>query len=111
MGCAQSGAPAPVQSCAWPERLDLVEGHRSAVAIRPPRLVLDGDIALYSNVKLVLNPAVAPGLSEMYAKVISDRTDGRDASPTHICLELTSLPEDVRAFLADQRALAFRSAS
>ncbi len=107
-------APLPI-SC-FPVEGSTVSEHAlrgtiTHLATTAVEVVLDGDIALYSNVKLVLDPSAASGVSEMYAKVIADRADGRDVGPTHVCLELTSLPEDVREFLANQRALAFRSAS
>jgi class 3 adenylate cyclase len=99
----------PIEGSTVSERA--IPGTITHLATTAVEVVLDGDIALYSDVKLVLDPSAAPGVSEMYAKVIADRAAGRTTGPTHVCLKFTSLPEDGRAFLAEQRALAFQSAS
>lgn len=59
---------------------------------------LEGRIAAYTNVKLVLAPADAPALSDIYAKVLA--CEPCDNQTVRLRLEFTSLPDNAKTFLA-----------
>ena len=58
---------------------------------------LAGQVAAYSNVKLLLTPAAGPQLSDVYAKILT--CDPAETEGWRIRLEFTSLPEAARTFL------------
>lgn len=55
-------------------------------------------LPVYTNVKLILSPPEHPPLPEMYAKVL--RLQPAEAGAACVHLELTSVPEAAKAFLA-----------
>jgi hypothetical protein len=57
-----------------------------------------------------LETAEFGGLSEAYAKVVAFTGDDASASSAQVCLGFTSLPEDVQAFLEQQRTSAYQEA-
>jgi hypothetical protein len=59
---------------------------------------LVGQVAAYSNIKIELHPLDTPRLSDVYAKVLA--VSPTEAGTSHVRLELTSLPEGAKAFLA-----------
>jgi hypothetical protein len=59
---------------------------------------LEGHVALYTNVKLTLTPAHQPRLTDIYAKVLA--LTPADTGRSSVRLELTSVPEAAKAFLA-----------
>ncbi len=65
--------------------------------------VFDGPVTLHSNIQLRLEPPEPVELSEVYAKIVVLIQDTDTVTPAHVCLGFTSLPEDVKAFLEQQR--------
>jgi class 3 adenylate cyclase len=59
---------------------------------------LAGQVAAYTNVKLLLTPPDGPPIADVYAKVLV-LTPG-DAGTSHARLEFTSLPESAKTLLA-----------
>jgi adenylate cyclase len=72
--------------------------------------LLHGEVVLHSNLKLHFNPQEAPELSEVYAKVIRRDASCEAPGAMHICIGFTSLPEDVKMFLVEQRAAVRQTA-
>jgi adenylate cyclase len=60
--------------------------------------VLEGQVPAYTNVKLVLTPPDHPQLADIYAKVVA--LQPADTGAAQVRLELTSVPEEAKAFLA-----------
>jgi hypothetical protein len=58
---------------------------------------LQGQVAAYSNVKLILTPADGPPLADVYAKILT--CDPSEPGTSHIQLEFTALPATAQAFL------------
>jgi adenylate cyclase len=56
-----------------------------------------GQVAIYSNIKLRLEPPGSPPLTDVYAKVVASAS--LDTKGVCMRLEFTALPEDARAFL------------
>jgi adenylate cyclase len=59
---------------------------------------LVGQVVAYSNIKIELHPPDTPRISDVYAKVLA--VAPTEAGTSHVRLELTSLPEEAKAFLA-----------
>jgi hypothetical protein len=72
--------------------------------------VLAQPMPLHSNLKLYLETAGFGELSEVYAKVLAFTENGSNESAAQVCLGFTSLPEDVKAFLEQQRMAAHQAA-
>ena len=72
---------------------------------------LKGRVAVHANIKIVPVPKAAPGLSEVYAKVLS--VHELEGIPLEITatVEFTWLPENVKAFFQGKHAIesSFRS--
>jgi class 3 adenylate cyclase len=61
---------------------------------------LEGRVVMHANLKFILSTPAASGLSEGYAKVLELRPHPEETPATRVCLGFTSLPKDVKAFLA-----------
>jgi class 3 adenylate cyclase len=60
--------------------------------------MLQGQVAIYSNVKLVLTPSDGPEFPEVYAKVLE--IEPQATGTLHVRLAFTALPAEATAFLA-----------
>jgi class 3 adenylate cyclase/CHASE2 domain-containing sensor protein len=60
--------------------------------------LLDIEVGLYSNLKILLVSTEVPSLSEIYAKVTSVDQTTTTSPPVRACLRFTSLPEDAKRF-------------
>jgi adenylate cyclase len=58
---------------------------------------IDGQVAVYTNVRLTLKPLGRAPLTDVYAKVVSSET--LDTKGARVRLEFTALPRDAKAFL------------
>ena len=76
-----------------------IAGRMTRLAENSAEVVLDQNLSAHANLRIVLAPPDARGLSELYAKVLPhDHPDGPDGD--HCCqLQFTSLPQDTRDFL------------
>jgi adenylate cyclase len=63
---------------------------------------IEGDVELYSNIKILLPPQNEIGVSAVYAKVVFKEQGHPTPSATRARLEFTTIPEDAREFLAKQ---------
>jgi adenylate cyclase len=72
-------------------------------------VTLDTEVDLYRNVRLSLQPPDMPAIPDAYAKVLAHT--GEHGDVFQIYLGFTSLPEVVRIFLEQQRAIAAPAAS
>jgi class 3 adenylate cyclase len=75
-----------------------IPGHLTGLAGSTAAATLQGQVALYSNIKLCLLPPDGPALFDIYAKVLA--LEAAASGSSHLRLELTSLPEAARTFLA-----------
>jgi class 3 adenylate cyclase len=89
----------------------VLAGTITRLAASSAEAVLAQPVPLHSNLKLHLETAEFGGLSEAYAKVVAFTGDDASASSAQVCLGFTSLPEDVQAFLEQQRTSAYQEAS
>ncbi len=80
-----------------------VAGTITRLAESSAEVSLQGEVALYSNMRLQLEDPDTSVLSEVYAKVVSLNHVGDTATAAEVCLGFTSLPEDVKVFLERQR--------
>ena len=67
--------------------------------------VLAGAMEAHANLRILFKPQQTAGLSEVYAKVLSTDAPASKSSPTSVVLQFTWLPEAVKAFLKQRRAL------
>lgn len=69
-------------------------------------VILDGQVALHTNLKLILSSPAPAALPEIYAKVLE--IYATSTSPLHVsaCLALTSVPPEAKAFLEHLRPAA-----
>jgi adenylate cyclase len=81
-----------VAETALPGALLRLAGAHSAEA------TLASPVAVYTNVKLRLEPVGRAPLTEVYAKVVASETSA--GQETNVHLEFTSLPDDARTFLS-----------
>ena len=83
-----------------------IRGSMIRVAASAADILLEGRVAPRTNLKIILAPQDAVGLPEVYAKVLS--LDPPDAEPQHTRTRLgfTLLPDDAKAFLAQQTTTA-----
>ena len=58
---------------------------------------LAGQVALYTNVKLRLEPSGGPPCTDVYAKVVA--SESPDAKLSRVRLEFTALPDDAKVLL------------
>jgi class 3 adenylate cyclase len=72
-------------------------------------VILEAELDLYQNVKLIFQPPDAPTMPEGYAKVLARNEE--DAARYRIHLGFTSLPESARALLQQQRPTSMSAAS
>ena len=79
-----------------------IRGSMIRVAVSAADILLEGRVVPHTNLKIILAPQKADGLPEVYAKVLS--LDPPDAEPQHTRARLgfTLLPDDAKAFLAQQ---------
>jgi adenylate cyclase len=81
-----------------------VTGHITCLGQNAADVALDRAIAAYANLRILLASPEAAGLSEFYAKVISQEVSDETPSDNSRRLEFTSMPEEVRQFM-DKTAL------
>jgi len=67
------------------------------------KVLLDRPVTKYSNLKIILTSNKVPGLSEIYAKVVSLEPSDTPSSQVSACLEFTWLPEDIKDFFEERR--------
>ena len=65
---------------------------------------LEERVGIHSNLKILLAPQEAPGLPEVYAKVVSIDQPNSNSSNVIVHLIFTWLPEDVKTFLEKKRS-------
>src|SRR5262245_37856031 len=58
---------------------------------------LAGQVTVYTNVKLTLEPPGSPPCTDVYAKVVASASP--DAKVSHVRLEFTALPDDAKVLL------------
>jgi hypothetical protein len=58
---------------------------------------IEGQITVYTNVRLTLEPPGHPPLTDVYAKVVA--SEPLDTKAARVRLEFTALPDDAKAFL------------
>jgi class 3 adenylate cyclase len=75
-----------------------IPGRLTHLAGSAARATLEGQVAAYSNVKLLLTPTDGPQLSDVYAKILA--LEPSDTGTSQVRLEFTSLPEVAKTFLA-----------
>ena len=68
---------------------------------------LEKEVAVHSNLKILLMPHKAPGLSEAYSKVVSLEQQDPVTSRFRVRLEFTWLPEDAKEFLEKRLSTSF----
>jgi adenylate cyclase len=78
-----------------------IPGHLTSVAGATAEGTLEGQVAAYGNVKLVLATPDGPPLPDVYAKILA--VTPVDSRTSHVRLEFTSLPTSAAAFLATRR--------
>jgi adenylate cyclase len=83
---------------------NVVTGHITCLGQNAADVALDRAIAAYANLRILLASPEAAGLSEFYAKVISQEVSDETPSDNSRRLEFTSMPEEVRQFM-DKTAL------
>ena len=67
-------------------------------------VLLDQKLSTYTNLRIVLATDETRGLSELYAKVLSqDKPDGSD-SDHRARLQFTSMPQDTKDFLGKRQS-------
>jgi hypothetical protein len=59
---------------------------------------LAGQVAVYTNVKLTLEPPGGPPCTDVYAKIVP--SESPDAQGSCVRLEFTALPDDAKVLLA-----------
>ncbi len=80
-----------------------VSGTITRLAESSAEVSLEDEVTLYSNMRLQLKSPHEPALSEVYAKVVALNQEGDATAAADVCLGFTSLPDDVKAFLDQQR--------
>lgn len=78
-------------------------GQLTHVSATAAWVTLTAQVPLHTNLKCMLTAPEAAALSEMYAKVVEHDSSPEGMPSTALCLRFTSLPEDTRAFLEQQR--------
>jgi len=66
---------------------------------------LEGQVGIHSNLKILLMPQEVPGLSEVYAKVVSFDEPGSTSSRISVRLAFTWIPKDVKTFFDNKRSV------
>ena len=66
---------------------------------------LEGQVEIHSNLKILLSLKATPGLSEVYAKVVSLDQSNSTSSKVSVRLEFTWLPENVKTFFDNKRSV------
>jgi hypothetical protein len=105
--------PLPITYCSVDGKTvsaQVLDGTMTRLAESSAEAVLAQPMPLHSNLKLHLETAEFGELSEVYAKVVALTGDEASASAAQVCLGFTSLPEDVKAFLEQQRTAAYQEA-
>jgi len=80
-----------VSATAIPGALLRLAGAHSAEA------TVEGQVTVYTNVRLTLEPLGSPPLTDVYAKVVA--SEPLDTKVARVRLEFTALPEDAKTFL------------
>jgi adenylate cyclase len=75
-----------------------IPGHLTGLAGATAEGILEGQVAAYSNVKLVFTTPDGQPLPEVYAKILT--VTPVDTRTSQVRLEFTSLPTSAKAFLA-----------
>ena len=81
-----------------------IPGHITRLAATIAEATLEGEVEKNANVRLTLAAAEAAGLSELYGKVLEFPSSPEARSATHVRISFTTLPDDAKAFLDQQRA-------
>ena len=66
------------------------------------RVVLDQQLAAYTNLRIVLSAPETSELSEWYAKVLPPDKSPVTATGAHLRLQFTAMPEDTQAYLGSK---------
>jgi hypothetical protein len=74
-------------------------GHITHLADSVAEVLLEGAVKVYANLKVLLAFQDSPGVSEMYAKVISIEQADSHSPHMRARLEFTWMPKDAKAFL------------
>jgi class 3 adenylate cyclase len=84
-----------------------IPGYITRLAAAAAQATLEDQVAMHANLKLILDPPEAAGLSEVYVKVLELGSNG-GATSTQVCLGFTAFPDDAKAFLDQQRVTALQ---
>jgi len=71
-------------------------------------ILLEGQVDIHSNLKILLMPQEVNGLSEVYAKVVSFGESDSTSSRISVHLAFTWIPKDVKVFFDDKRDMSNR---
>lgn len=86
-----------------------IPGYLTHLATSVAKVSLQRPVAIHNNLKLLLAPQQAPGLSAAYGKVLALEPPGAASTRTTVHVGLTTLVEDTKAFLEQQRTLALQA--
>jgi adenylate cyclase len=76
-----------------------VSGRLTGLTPSSADVILDHEVAIRSNLRILLDPESGEGLSEVYAKVISQEACERSSSKVKARLEFTWVPEEVKSMM------------
>jgi class 3 adenylate cyclase len=76
-----------------------IPGYIKRIGESAVEVLLEGQVAVHSNLKILLTPQEESGLSEVYAKLISLDHPASGSSHIRARLKLTWIPNDVKEFL------------
>lgn len=85
-----------------------IPGYLTHLATSVAKVSLERPVAIHNNLKLLLAPQQAPGLSAAYGKVLALELSGAASTRPTVHVGLTTLGEDTKAFLEQQRTLALQ---
>ena len=78
---------------------DVITSQITCLGENAAEVALDRAIEAYDHLKILLTSLAAAGLSEFYAKVMSQGVSDEPSSDNIRRLEFTSIPQDVRKFI------------